>query len=1256
MTSPEAKEGAIPPAEEGPDPYARILQLQAQILQLQAQLLHTPTRPPAPSGSSPPGELHLSIHSLNASSQSAGEPRLSENGDALPPVPDFPKEDSPRRKRGNIATISFPEHRMIALTQAKSRIEMDTRARLQIGAVIVDGHVDVVVKALSSSALAAALKMIDTLTDDEEEFSTVTWSGKRATHSPTSSMFDMRTSTTIFDIPPGFLDPNSRAENLHVDPDSSTTNAEASPEISPAQDPRDSDFSVHALPHAIVGNQFIKAGPLNKKGSGLRSWQKRLFGLTSTSLLYFKPGESSAKSGIVLTPDSYVVAVNSTDKAHRGTEFVLYEGITKDNYFHLHASSESERKEWMTALQEQIDFIKSNTKCDGKFGELELYLWFDEERSTVHVSVLRARGLPMLMRGPTARKLLSPYVKLSINPEQKQRAKRKTAVAKNTQDPVWNSSFDFILDSALTSQTLVLSVMNKGTGKDNVIAKVEYPLLNVPCDQAEAQQGWLPLGSQEGGVRRVTNSNFDRMSLADLPIVMKRSERDLEPDKNDQVRKSSTSMMRPSEIVGGVMLPGAMLRTIVTNPSKQLEETSLEEDLGDLELCLWFQESASTLHVRVLRGRGIIVKGVDGKLQPTNALVKLEILPKLAKNSKKKTVIVHDNPDPVWNEEFEFVFDEVVTIQTLFVRVLNIDRKLLELGGLEIPLLNISDTSDAFPAWYSLLPTTTSFVPLPISTSSTAIGSSSSPSSPNHIDDKKGGFFTSPSSDPSAAQSDDPEHHVYKSGAIKRRERVSVAMIRKAFKSEHQELKDINKNAGTTIFEDLAKQPEDLGAIKLCVWYDAEAEKLLVEVLECVGLPPQKKSLPSPYVEVKTLPSELTGAVHRTKRQGKTLDPEFNEKFEFAIAKDKCAFRTLALSVFYASGRFGKDKVMGEVLIALEDIPRSIVGATQTHPLCQASSTVFELNHLGDILFLEAGFESFLASVTKEHSNENLLFWREVQDFHLKYRDATFDQRQECMADCCEIFYKYIDSGGDCEINISPAIKAQIRAELTEEKQSDDITRPCEYLAVIYDPAQTEVLDMMSKDSFARYLASKEWQQFKLFLREEFTERDIGFKVVNQIADFNQVGKNRTSVVGMRGAVGVAAGRRSSSLAQHRRLSNNPYSRSTTSDGVATFSTSNSDTAFANAGFVDESAASSSASASPSLPSSSLCCRQSASSLRTPPLPSSTLSLASSTDSPSTDVAPPVLRPASSVLRPSTSSLGLRASTSGSESAFLPTP
>lgn len=75
---------------------------------------------------------------------------------------------------------------------------------------------------------------------------------------------------------------------------------------------------------------------------------------------------------------------------------------------------------------------------------------------------------------------------------------------------------------------------------------------------------------------------------------------------------------------------------------------------------------------------------------------------------------------------------------------------------------------------------------------------------------------------------------------------------------------------------------------------------------------------------------------------------------------------------------------------------------------------------------------------------------------------------------------------------------------------------------------------MMAKDSFQRYLASKEWQQFKLYLKDEATEREIGFKVVNMIGDFNAVGKNRNSIIGARGGI-AATGRRS--LTQTKRFS-----------------------------------------------------------------------------------------------------------------------
>jgi len=109
---------AVLPGKGGHDPYvAKIMQLEAQILQLKAQLQD-----------SGPGKL-------------AGEVHISVVPDPLVPdrpsleLPEFPRE-SPRPKVANFATINFPEHRLSLLAQTKARIEMDTRTKLQVGAVV----------------------------------------------------------------------------------------------------------------------------------------------------------------------------------------------------------------------------------------------------------------------------------------------------------------------------------------------------------------------------------------------------------------------------------------------------------------------------------------------------------------------------------------------------------------------------------------------------------------------------------------------------------------------------------------------------------------------------------------------------------------------------------------------------------------------------------------------------------------------------------------------------------------------------------------------------------------------------------------------------------------------------------------------------------------------------------------------------------------------------------------------------------------
>jgi len=65
------------------------------------------------------------------------------------------------------------------------------------------------------------------------------------------------------------------------------------------------------------------------------------------------------------------------------------------------------------------------------------------------------------------------------------------------------------------------------------------------------------------------------------------------------------------------------------------------------------------------------------------------------------------------------------------------------------------------------------------------------------------------------------------------------------------------------------------------------------------------------------------------------------------VEQSKLGFKLLSLSVMERGGTFGKDKMIGEVLIPLDTVPRSSVGAMQARPIAAVSSTMFEINQLG---------------------------------------------------------------------------------------------------------------------------------------------------------------------------------------------------------------------------------------------------------------------------------------------------------------------
>jgi len=295
----------------------------------------------------------------------------------------------------------------------------------------------------------------------------------------------------------------------------------------------------------------------------------------------------------------------------------------------------------------------------------------------------------------------------------------------------------------------------------------------------------------------------------------------------------------------------------------------------------------------------------------------------------------------------------------------------------------------------------------------------------------------------------------------------------------------------------------EYGFVRACVWHQSETEKLNVEVLECTGLPPKGRGIGQgkrdPLVELKLLPQDSQGTTLKSKVVRRTLDPIFNEQFEFHIERSKCTLKTLSLAILDYDP-FGIRKIIGEVLISLSDVPRTQYGSTKLYTLAAGSTTVVEIKTLGDLLQLEVGYKAFLACLTKEYSNENLVFWREIQEYHHKYQNQTKEQRPACMSECWELFSKYVAPGAECEINIPSATRVRVQKAIAEEKQTMDTNRGCEALATLFDEAKHDILTLMTRDSFARFLNSSEYTELSAYLADEGTERELGFKVNNLIS------------------------------------------------------------------------------------------------------------------------------------------------------------
>uniref|UniRef100_A0A8C8SLZ6 Extended synaptotagmin-1 n=1 Tax=Pelusios castaneus TaxID=367368 RepID=A0A8C8SLZ6_9SAUR len=94
---------------------------------------------------------------------------------------------------------------------------------------------------------------------------------------------------------------------------------------------------------------------------------------------------------------------------------------------------------------------------------------------------------------------------------------------------------------------------------------------------------------------------------------------------------------------------------------------------------------------------------------------------------------------------------------------------------------------------------------------------------------------------------------------------------------------------------ELAEGP--LGQLQLTVWYHADERKLVAIVHSCRKLKGSSKDGPDPYVSLILLPDKNRVTKRKTTVRKKTLNPEFNERFEWELPPEETTRRKLEACV-----------------------------------------------------------------------------------------------------------------------------------------------------------------------------------------------------------------------------------------------------------------------------------------------------------------------------------------------------------------------
>lgn len=177
-----------------------------------------------------------------------------------------------------------------------------------------------------------------------------------------------------------------------------------------------------------------------------------------------------------------------------------------------------------------------------------------------------------------------------------------------------------------------------------------------------------------------------------------------------------------------------------------------------------------------------------------------------------------------------------------------------------------------------------------------------------------------------------------------------VQILGGSYKEKVQpDLEDLQEHMeGNDGDQDSARSETKLGRLQYKLDYDFNTSNLAVTVIQAEDLPGMDMSGSSdPYVKVYLLPDKKKK--YETKVHRKTLNPVFNETFNFKIPYSEIASKTLVFATFDFD-RFSKHDQIGEVKLPLNtlDLAQTI---EEWKDLTGVEGESGQENKLGDICF-----------------------------------------------------------------------------------------------------------------------------------------------------------------------------------------------------------------------------------------------------------------------------------------------------------------